>query len=246
MTARFFRVFTAAFAAVMAVLFLFSTPTYAAGFCIEDNSGLYNEESRAYLEGQLEEITEYTGWNIGIVTLNYDFSSLGGARNFSEDKYDKLFGRSSSGVLYVCDVGYRYIVVAGDAEKYINGQRFESMLDEVNDLYMDYDDLGSASVFIAKTKEYYDKGPGLPVSMSVLLLGVLFFIAAFLVTYFSICKSYSKYQKPDTRNYIDRRSLDIYRRQDVFLRQYTTTSSSSHGGGGGGGHHGGGGAGGHR
>lgn len=246
------RLTAAVFIAAAAVLFLFS-PCVSAEILFMDNADLYNTGEEALLRQKMTEFTEETGWNIGIVTATNDFYSESSAGTAAEKYYDDAFGADSSGVLYLCDVGYRYIVIAGDARKYIVGPRFSKMLESVNDKYMDYDDMGSADKFISFSEKYYRQGEGsFYIGGENIALALVLFAASVIIIFFIIKHSYSKYPAPSASLYIDNKTVDIYRRMDTFLRQFVTRTSNSssgggHGGGGfSGGHHGGGGAGGHR
>ncbi|MBQ4364374.1 MAG: TPM domain-containing protein [Oscillospiraceae bacterium] len=230
---------------------------------IEDNWDLYTDDTYYYILSELQKAADETGWNFGIYTteeFDYDPERYGEntaytmAGRKAEEIYDNTFGRDSSGMLFFCDIGYRYVVVAGDAENYISGKRLNNMLSSMKDEFFDHDDRGCAMVFIHSTLDYYRKGPGSTdiTTMTVvipLLVGLL--IAAIACA--AAVHSYKSIPKPDTQPYLDPGSLDIYHRENnlVHTSSYTYTRESSSGGGthsGGfsGGHHGGGGFGGHR
>lgn len=235
-------------AAVFFVMLL--SPKISAAVYMNDADNLYSDSQEAYLIDLMEEASEHTGWNYGIVTLHEDYNDSYSACRRAEQIYDDQFGIDSSGVLFMCDIGYRYFVIAGDARNYISGTRFNNMVNKIKDLYFDYEDLSCAITFIEYTTDYYDRGEGsFAIDPTGVVTGIIAAIIAAIICIVAVSSSYSNHAKPTTNNYLDNRKLDFYRRQDVFKREYTVRqshSSSSGGGGGGGGHHGGGGFGGHR
>ena len=250
---RFFKILSVIICAV-AVIFL-APDVYAVQgeIYFEDAADLYDDSEEAYIRSMLRDAAEHTGWNYGIVTLNEDISTLQSACTRAEQIYDENFGADSSGVLYMCDVGYRYFVIAGDARSYISGTRYDNMERKIKELYFDYRDLECAKVFISSTVSCYDKGEGsFDIYTPALVLGGVFAAVSAIIVFVTVNIRYKKYPKPEVNNYIDHGKTDIYRRDDTFVREFTTrhthSSSSSGGGGGrgGGGHHGGGGFGGHR
>lgn len=242
--------------AVFFIMITIAAPRTAAQVFISDRSGLYSEEEEIALGSMMDEASEHTGWNYALVTTDIDFSSEDSARREAERLYDREFGESSSGVLYLIDVGWRYIVTAGSAERYISGSRLNELISETEKKYRAFEDVPCAETFIRLTVQYYDKGEtGFPEKIpdiDPMSLIVAAAAGAFGMTATCLCinKSYSAYQKPTVNNYIDRRTMNIYRRNDNFITTYVhrhkRSSGGSGGGHGGGGHHGGGGAGGHR
>lgn len=125
---------------------------------LNDKADLYSDEQETSIISMMEDASEKTGWNFGIVTLNVDYSSGEAARSRAEKIYDETFGRDSSGVLFLCDVGYRHFVIAGDAEKYVSGRRFDKMVSRIKTLYFDYDDMGCARTFVNSVVDCYNMG----------------------------------------------------------------------------------------
>ena len=125
---------------------------------LNDKADLYSDEQETSIISMMEDASEKTGWNFGIVTLNVDYSSGEAARSRAEKIYDETFGRDSSGVLFLCDVGYRHFVIEGDAEKYVSGRRFDKMVSRIKTLYFDYDDMGCARMFVNSVVDCYNMG----------------------------------------------------------------------------------------
>ena len=238
---------------------------------LDDNMGYYGDRTDE-VRRMLEETAEYTGWNIGVVTCDYDYdperygssSATSKAGTKAEEIYDSVFGVDTDGVLYFCDVGTRYIVVANGARKYIVGSRFDSLLSTVNSKYMNYDDFGSVKAFADGVKDCYDRGEVTQddlvsqgydtfdengyyhvdgkkkVTLADVLtaLGIGFVIS--LIPVACVVYHYRVPKAPSADTYLDRNTVDIYRARNdlVKTRHYSYTNSSSSGGGGG---HGGGG-----
>lgn len=216
---------------------------------LNDKADLYSDEQETSIISMMEDASEKTGWNFGIVTLNVDYSSGEAARSRAEKIYDETFGRDSSGVLFLCDVGYRHFVIAGDAEKYVSGRRFDKMVSRIKTLYFDYDDMGCARTFVNSVVDCYNMGElkvSEKISGTAVITAVFIGLVAAGVACCIVIHIYKTYPKTDAGVYMDAKKSDIYTRNDIFLRQFTTSHTNSSSGGGGGGHHGGGGFGGHR
>lgn len=247
-------------AAVIAALLLCSTAALADAY-IDDGAELYSDSDEEYLLNLMELCSEETGWNIGIVTDEYGYYSESAVRQAAEHIYDNRFGADSSGLLFLCDVEWRYIVVAGEAELYINADRLDIMLDNIEEYYMDYEDLYAAYSYINYIDKYYNEGPQTEPSASS-FVSLRFFlnaatfpliigIAVSVIVFLSIAKKYSTYISHSARSYTRSGDIVFNLRTDSFLREHTTktrasSSSNHHGGGRSSGHHSGGGRSGRR
>ncbi len=235
-----------------AVLILLAAPSISAAVYFDDAADLYESGEEAYIIQLMEEASASTGWNYGIVTLNEGHTTLSSAGKRAEQLYNDAFGVSSSGVLYMCDIDYRYFVIAGEAREYISGRRYQVMEDRIKELYFDYEDLSCATEFIRYTEKYYHNGKGsFALYTPALVISICCFVAGVILTIVAVTNRYHKHPKPQVNNYLDKRQIDIYSSHDNFIRETTvrySESSSSGGrrGGGFGGSHGGGGFGGRR
>ncbi len=249
---KFAAAFLTSFAAVFCVTI--NADAYSAG--INDMAGIYSESEIASLEARQKQVAEHTGWNIAVVTTDTGFGTDGyNAIEYAEAYYDELFGYDSSGLLYLIDVDYRHICISGDADyKYFNNARVNKMVNDCNDLYMDYDDVGNLNMFYHYIEKYYDDGPFTAMDSFNFPLAFIFGAIAAVIGVVVVISAYKFHYKPTANNYLDGRRINFYRRNDMYIREYTTRTrvSSSSGGGGrshgsSGGHsHGGGGAGGRR
>ena len=248
----------------MITALIFCGVSVNAEIYIEDKAGLYNEEQESYVYSRLQEAANTTGWNFGVYTTNefdYDPERYGEDEAYTmagrkaEEIYDSVFGRDSSGLLFFCDVGYRYTVVAGDARKYIVGKRFDNMNSAMRREYNAYDDTGVVDAMVDSVITYYEKGEGSSdIRPSTVIIAALIALVITAIVIAIVTSSYHNLAKPDTKRYMVQDKTNIYNRSSVIVstRHYSYSNSSSsgsgHSGGGGfsGGHHGGGGFGGHR
>lgn len=252
---------SAAAALAAAVCLSLNAFAYESGSVgIDDQANLYTEEEKAMLEARQQEVADLTGWNIAVVTTNVGFGEDGyNAIEYAEAYYDDTFGYSSSGLLYLIDIDYRHICISGEADyQYFNDKRVNAMIDDCNDKYMDFDDVGNLMTFYDYVEGNYKLGPfsngkvygGKIFSMSAALaVGIIAAGIGVLV----VRSRYKFHPQPSTNQYLDGNTVNFYRRQDMFVREFTTrtnisSSSGGHGGhGSSGGHsHGGGGRGGRR
>lgn len=228
---------------------------YSAG--IDDQAGLYTPEQIEELEARQQEVADHTGWNIAVVTTDVGFGTDGyNAIEYAEAYYDKTFGYSTSGILYLIDVDYRHFCISGEADyEYFDDKRVRDMSDTCEKYYYDYDDVGNLNAFYDKVEYYYDKGQFSKFNFSFGAAVIAGLIAA-AIGVGVVWSRYKFHYQPTANNYLDGSKINFYRRTDRFVREFTTKAkieSSSGGGGGGhshgssGGHsHGGGGHGGRR
>ena len=253
----------AATAAVVSVTAAISASARSAG--IDDQAGLYSAEQLASLEERQEEVADYTGWNIAVVTTNTGFgeNNLDDAIDYAENYYEDTFGSlNETGILYLIDLDWRHIVLCGDVDTvYFNNSRKNTMHDDCEARYKDYDDVGNLETFYNYLVMYYDAGPytndpdydpnnsyyantveydnngSFHFGAAVICGGIAALIAVLAVT-----SSYKFHHKPSANSYLDKGKINFYRRSDRFVREFTTRTkieSSSGGSGGrssGGGH----------
>lgn len=269
---------------VIAIIFCFTTLNVSAFITgsagIDDKASLYHEAQIAELEALQEQVALSTGWNIAVVTTNTGFGTGGSkAIDYAENYYYDTFGKGTAGVLYLIDLDYRHIVVEGDAELYFNDNRLRAILNETEKLYKDYDDVGNLEAFYKNIEYYYSKGyytndTGGKVTLYPdnynydyesekgnlnFLIGVILGLVAAAIGIIVVYSKYKLHHVPTANNYVQNGSVNFYRRNDRFIREFTTRvrvnddSNHSGGGGGGGSHHssgghhsGGGGSGGRR
>ena len=261
---KIFKILSCAVAAA-AVALTASISAFAYSNGIDDQAGLYSAEQLSALEARQEEVANYTGWNIAVVTSNTGFGeyNLDDAIDYAENYYEDTFGSlSEDGILYLIDLDWRHIVLCGEVDTvYFNNARKDTMHDACEARYQDYDDVGNLETFYNYLVKYYDAGPytndpdydpnnsyytntvdyssGSSFSFGgAMLCG---FIAA-IITVAVVVSNYKFHYKPSANAYLDSSKVNFYRRSDRFVREFTTRTkieSSSSGGGGrssGGGH----------
>ncbi len=231
---------------------------------LEDNADIYSDAEEALVRKKLTDAAMETGWCYGIYTtkeFDYDPDRYGESQAYvlagrkAEEIYKEVFGADKSGILFFCDVGYRYTVIANDAEQYIVGKRFDNLNSAMKDKYFDYDDMGVVNVLTTKTVEYYKRGPGSSdITVLTVVIPLVIAVIISVIACAVVASNYKSLEKPDTRRYLAKNHTNIYKKVDriVSTRNYSYSNSSGsgggHGGGGGfsGGSFGGGGFGGHR
>ncbi len=261
----------------------FALPVSAAESVIDDKAGLYSAGELAELEEKQQAVSDLTGWNIAVVTTDTGFGTDGArAMKYAENYYDEKFGSSSSSVVYLIDLDYRHFAMDGDVLNYFNTKRLDKLITECEEEYFDYDDVGNLETFYYYLEYYYNSGtvkadsnvgakgedfvPSMgieaEINVTILLAGIIAGAVAAAIGISIVLSRYKFHHAPTANCYLNSNTINIYRRQDRFVREYTTRtridsdsgggSSDSGGGSSGGGHsfggssHGGGGSGGRR
>lgn len=234
----------------------FCINSFAAKIFFEDNANLYTDEQEAKLMKEQQELCDYTGWNIAVITTDIDFPTDGWeAVEYAERRYKEIYGSyEASGILYLIDTGYRHFAIGGEPDQYyFNDARVRSMYERCKEKYYAYDDMGNVETYFQCVREYYDKGDFSGDNIVIIIVaGLIAGIAAAAIGVGIVIHRYKFHSTTSASNYIRSGSVDMYRKNDVYLRETVTRTkieSSSGGGGHGssGGHSmGGGGGGGHR
>lgn len=252
-------------------------PVSAAESIIDDKAGLYTKSDLAELEAKQQAVSDLTGWNIAVVTTDTGFGTDGArAMKYAENYYDEKFGSNSSSIVYLIDLDYRYFSMDGDLLNYFNTKRLDKMITECEEEYFAYDDVGNLEKFYYYLEYYYNQGTvpydsnvgakgssfvpkdGIvkEYNITMLLAGMATGAVAAAIGIAIVLSRYKFHHAPTANCYLNSNTINIYRRQDRFVREYTTRtridSDSGGSSGGGGGHsfggssHGGGGSGGRR
>lgn len=240
-------------------------PVSAAESIIDDKAGLYTQSELAKLEAKQQAVSDLTGWNIAVVTTNTGFGTDGArAMRYAEDYYDEKFGSGSSSVVYLIDLDYRHFSMDGDVLNYFNSSRLDKMIDACEKEYFDYDDVGNLEKFYYYLEYCYNQGTvaydsdigakgesfvpkdgisddnerkGYAVTM--LLSGMAAGAIAAAIGIAIVLSRYKFHHAPTANCYLNSNTINMYRRQDLFVREYTTRTRIDSGGSGGGGHSGG-------
>lgn len=252
-------------------------PVSAAESIIDDQAGLYTESQLEELREKQQAVSDLTGWNIAVVTSGVGFGTDGAtAMRYAEDYYDNTFGSDSSSEVYLIDLDYRHFAMDGDVLNYFNKSRLRDMMDDCEEEYFDYDDVGNLEKFYYHLERCYNKGtveydssigakgedfvPSMgyekEFNFVILLSSVITGGIAAAIGIAIVLSRYKFHHSPTANCYLNSNTINVYRRQDRFVREYTTRTridtDSGGSGGGGGGHsfggssHGGGGSGGRR
>lgn len=241
-------------AAALAAALCLCINSFAAKIWFEDNADLYTDEQEQKLMQEQQELCDYTGWNIAVITTDIDFPTDGyEAVEYAKRRYKEIYGSyDASGILYLIDTGYRHFSIGGEPDKrYFNDARVRKMIDRCNEKYYAYDDMGNVETYFQCVREYYDKGDFKGENSGIALgAGLIAGVVAAAIGVGVVISRYKFHSTTSATNYVRRDSINFYRKNDLFLRETVTRTkieSSSGGHGSSGGHSmGGGGSGGHR
>lgn len=255
---KLFRTAFSLAAALTAMLYL-CINSFAASIYFEDNANLYTDEQEQELMQEQQELCDYTGWNIAVITTDTDFPTDGSkAIDYAESRYKEIYGSfDASGILYLIDTGYRHFAIGGDPDvNYFNDARVHDMIKRCNEKYYAYDDMGNVETYFECVREAYDKGyftddEGSALGVSI-IAGIIGGLVAAAIGVGIVISRYKFHSKTSATNYVRQGGVNMYRKNDTYLRETVTrtkieSSSGSGGHGSSGGHSmGGGGSGGHR
>ncbi len=255
------KLFRTAFslAAALTAMLCLCINSFAASIYFEDNANLYTDEQEQELMQEQQELCDYTGWNIAVITTDTDFPTDGSkAIDYAESRYKEIYGSGeASGILYLIDTGYRHFAIGGDPDvNYFNDARVHDMIKRCNEKYYAYDDMGNVETYFECVREVYDKGyftndEGSAFGVSI-IAGVIGGLVAAAIGVGVVISRYKFHSQTSATNYVRQGGVNMYRKNDTYLRETVTrtkieTSSGSSGHGSSGGHSmGGGGSGGHR
>lgn len=228
-------------------------PVSAAESIIDDKAGLYTQSELSELEAKQQEISDLTGWNIAVVTTDTGFgTNLSRAIRYAENYYDDHFGIDSSSIVYLIDLDWRHVAMNGDVLNYFNTSRLDTMQDECEVKYKNYDDVGNLETFYYYLEYYYNHGT-VAYDSEIAPKGAFFYFnysiffaimfagtIAALISIAIVLSRYKFHHAPTANCYLNSNTINIYRREDRFVREYTTRTRIDSDSGGGGGHSGGG------
>lgn len=204
-------VITLILAVIMALLINMICPVTAAASddadapfaCIKDDGRRYGFETGA---ARLEEAALSTGWCIGICT---DFPLDQG-----EFRYYEAFGERD-GVILCINMGFAKVIAVGSAADYVNGVRAEN-IERLTERELKHGRNANIPRILADRLEgLRQKGPGsFDLYPPAFAVSVAAAFAAGFGTVLWISRRYGQNDLPIVNNYLDVRSIDIYRRND--------------------------------
>jgi len=245
---------------------ILNTPAVDASEKIYDYSDLLTDEEEAELKAEIDNFIETTNMDLVFVTTSFQYYSDHQNEDYAADFYDyNDFGMNvtnNSGILFLRNSNpsdpYYDMYTFGDAQLYFNTYRYDNILDGIYGNISTGNYLVGFKDFISRTQnyilsgmpselqDYYVDGQGYlqenktPKVYSIPWPGVLVasFIITLIIMIILIKKNKMVSKATMAEEYLNKGSVKITNRKDVFLRSYTTshtTSSSSGGSGGGGG-----------
>ena len=237
---------------------------------VYDEAELLSESEVTSLNGEIDSLSEKTGWNVLVATT--DDADGKTTEVYADDIYDETFGINTDGVAFLIDMDNRsyYISTSGEAIKYLTDTRIDKILDAAYDEISDGDYEGTFSSLIDGTDNAYEKGipsnqntydretgersyfhSRLRLTLAELITAVIAALAACGITVAAIMAKYRLKWGTYHYDYHANSHVDITNRRDDFVNELVThhrIQTDNNGGGtstthtsSGGGSHGGGG-----
>ncbi len=240
------------------------TPAVDASEKIYDFSELLTDEEEKELKNQIDSFIEKNNMDLVIVTTNFSYLVDSENEEYAADFYDyNDFGmnvKNNSGILLLrnsnSEKPYYDMYTFGDAQLYFTPNRYDSILDGIYDnlhsgnyLTGFKDFINRTDVFISngipKEMEYYyvdDMGnlqynppPKVYKVPWPIVIGIAIVITL-IVMIILIKRNKMVYKATLAEEYLNKQSINITKRKDIFINSHTTsyTTSSSSGSSGGG------------
>lgn len=236
------------------------TPLVDASEKIYDFEDVLTESEKDELKELVDEFIKKTNMDMAIVFTNFSYTSDKENEDYAADFYDyNDFGidlKDYSGVLFLRNTyevdPYFNIYTFGDAQIMFSYGRLENILDDIYQNIKNKNYKEGLSSFLNQMISYYDKGT--PSEMEDYYIDemgylqhdrrfhpswFLYFIISTVITAIImgilIKKNKMVVKVKTAEEYVNKNSVNINNRKDVFVSSHTssyTTSSSSGGGGG--------------
>jgi uncharacterized membrane protein YgcG len=215
---------------------------------LRDDAHFFSEMDISSLRAQMTTTAINTGWNIVIVTLEGEYSQSQ-AKDKLAEIYNEQFG-DTPGAGYIMTTEVDKPPGENDYSIYADtygGAMFDSdsFLDRADDLFYDYDEKGSAMAFLSGCKPYTESESDYEFEPEprgfdfgrLIYPGLLFAAIPAGICVIAVTIRYNFHPKISATRYLDQSETRFYRRDDIFIREYTTRthidrSSGSSGGGG--------------
>ena len=229
-----------------------------------DDADLYSASEEAQIEASLEQASLTTGWDVAIYT-NYNGVESYDMQDYCDEYYiNHGYGKNTDdrGIFLVIDMSSRelYVTTKGDTMYYVNDDRLDEILDDVQFALMDDDYMEAAELFVDDAVSFYNSGKPTSGSFSnveyaeksenpfwyvlthygIIILLVAMGIAA--ISAVGVKKKYQNNGKENTYDLASNSKVRLTASEDTFITKHvsvTTVSSSSSGGRSGGGRSGG-------
>ncbi len=146
-----------------------SSSKYVGNVLLHDESGRLTAEEYAQCAVLLNEASEYTGMNVGMVIGSVQRSEYT-IESIAVETYDQMFGETTDGLLYYMDLSnaerpYDYITTCGMGQFYYTNSVEDNRIDAIFDAVFPYlypkgmeDVPGAVEEFAEQVKEWYDAG----------------------------------------------------------------------------------------
>ena len=225
-----------------------------------DDADLYSASEEAIIEANLEEASTRTGWDF-IIYTNYNGVESYDIQDYCDEYYiNHGYGKNidDRGIFLVIDMSSRelYVTTKGDTMYYVNDDRLDEILDDVQFALMDDEYMEAAELFVDDAVSFYNSGKPTSGSFSnvedaeksenplwyvITRYGIIILLVSMGIAALSAVGVKKKYQNNGRENTYDLASnskVRLVAKEDTFLTKnvsVTTVSSSSSGGRSGGG-----------
>ncbi|MBQ3918148.1 MAG: hypothetical protein II695_00605, partial [Oscillospiraceae bacterium] len=225
------------------ILAMMCGASVSAEIYLDDRLGLYGDSTEEVRQ-MMQDASDKTGWNIGIVTCDYGYNmdiysddeiyDMAGAE--AEKLVGSVFGEDTNSVLFLCEYSCRYVCINNEPRRYIQGKRFDDMDNQIRDRYYDYDDFGTAKAFLDNVVYCYNLGPTteeemkdyghvdengyytqFPEDNSAIYIAIGIGLVISLIVVGCIVYTYRKPQPLTANEYLDRNSFDMYQRKTILV-----------------------------
>lgn len=204
---------------------------------VYDYADLFDDDKEELLMEKAQKLAKKRRMDVVIVTV--DDTRGKKARDFADDFFDYNgfgYGRDRDGILLLIDISDRipWISTSGEAIDIFTGDRLEKILDKMEGHLRNDRFYNAADRFLKEVDYYTSSGLGKSARHIPGYLIVSVVAAGIAVTIMAVHNKGRKTITADT--YLDRESVHLRDKRDIFIRKSVTKrdlSRSSSGGGGG-------------
>lgn len=249
------RLTAAFFAVCIAACSVFAASAEATDKLIDD-ADLYSASEELQIESGLEEASRLTGWDFAIYTNTNGVESED-MQDYCDEYYiNHGYGKNTDnrGIFLVIDMNSRelYVTTKGETMYYVNDDRLDDILDDIQFSLMDDEYVEAAEYFVNDAVGFYNSGKPTSGSFSnveyvekkenpfwyvlthygIIILLVSMGIAA--ISAVGVKKKYKNNGKENTYDLSSNSKVRLTTKEDTFLTKHVsvTTISSSSGGSG--------------
>jgi len=239
---------------------IMNTPAVDASEKIYDFSDILTEEEESNLKSRIDKFIEENQMDLVFVTTSFPYSYDTKNEEYADDFYDyNDFGidfQYNSGILFLRNTNpsdpYYHMSTTGKAQLYYSDQRVDNILDGIYDDIHDGNYYEAFVDFINRADSYAKSGmpdtannyiideagnihqKPTPYHIPWLLCAGISGVLTAIIMIILIKKNKMVRKATQAEEYLDRKSINITNRKDIFITSHTTSYTESHDSGGGG------------